>query len=129
MRKETPESFDLFLNDIGADFEDKQEDFKSKSSMAVGYFNGISSTIDVIKALTTEETSESMNRLIPRMQMMKDKALQDIVAMKSKSETYAEVVLYLKAKMEQRKALLENPNIGVRPEAKETVKSRKNKEK
>ena len=120
-------SFDLtFLNNFGADLEDKKEAINKQYHQAIGFFNGLNVTIDVIKALRTEENAEDLNMVERKITFLKEKAFQDTVESKARESELESVIQHLKLKLQQHVSLMTNPNIGVRPEdKKEKLKSRR----
>lgn len=120
-------SFDLtFLNNFGADLEDKKEALNKQYHQAIGFFNGLNVAIDVIKALRTDENAEELNKVERKISFLKDKSFQDTLESKARETELESVLQLLKLKIQQHISLMTNPNIGVRPEdKKEKIKMRR----
>jgi hypothetical protein len=119
----------IFLNNFGADLEDRLESSTKQYNQYIGFFNGLGTSIDVIKAMTTETSKEEFQRLNKRLEMLRDKAFQDMIETKGRGAELDSIIKFLTDQIGKYKALLDNPNVGVRPESKPEKAKARRKEK
>ena len=116
----------LFINNFGADLEDKLESLDRKYHQTIGSLNGLNISLEVIKAMGTEENKEELLKVYGKLEILKDRTFQETIETKARSEELKSTIKFLKEQVENFKAILDNPNVGVRPEVKpEKAKSRR----